>query len=124
MVDLSKKDIEALDNRQSAEIGQNIPNDPSEYREETAAEIAGPVSLDRRRSSDQLGQIALGGSGFGYLALALSIISLFVLPVLLGAAGIILGFIARARGASGLGAWAIGIGIVSMIIGIFVTPFF
>ena len=54
----------------------------------------------------------------------LSIISLFVLPVLLGAAGIIVGYIARRRGAQGLGAWAMGIGVVSLVLGIFIIPFF
>ena len=41
-----------------------------------------------------------------------------------GAAGIIIGFIARRRGATGLGAWAIGIGAVSIIVGIFILQFF
>lgn len=60
----------------------------------------------------------------GTLAIALSILSLFVLPILFGAAGIVLGFVARSRGAAGLGAWAIGIGALSIIVGIFVLPFF
>jgi hypothetical protein len=60
----------------------------------------------------------------GTLALALAILSLFVLPILFGAAGIVLGFVARRRGAIGLGAWAIGIGAVSIVIGIFILPFF
>jgi uncharacterized membrane protein HdeD (DUF308 family) len=60
----------------------------------------------------------------GFSALALSILSLFVLPVLLGISGIVLGFIARARGAKGLGNWAIGIGAVSLVIGMFVLPFY
>lgn len=64
------------------------------------------------------------GRGIGYAALAISIISLFVLPVLLGACGIIVGYIARRRGAGALGGWAMGIGIVSLVLGIFITPFF
>lgn len=110
-------------------IGEDIPEDSedsSSYREETAAEIAAPVSLGRRRSFDDLKGRAKGGAGTGtgYLALALSILSLFVMPILFGAAGIVLGFIARAKGADGIGAWAIGIGIVSIILGIFIIPFF
>jgi hypothetical protein len=54
----------------------------------------------------------------------LSILSLFFLPIILGAAGIILGFIARRKGALTLGAWAIGIGVVSIIVGTFILPFF
>ncbi|MFZ3588170.1 hypothetical protein ACOI1C_02600 [Bacillus sp. DJP31] len=64
------------------------------------------------------------GRGIGGLALALSILSLFVLPIVLGAAGIIIGFIARRRGATKLGAWAIGIGAISIIVGMFILPFF
>jgi len=108
----------------SAYIGEDIPNNPSDYREETAAEIAAPVPVVRRRGYDDIRGKAEGGTGTGYAALALSILSLFVLPILFGAAGIVLGFIARAKGATGLGAWAIGIGVVSIVIGIFILPFF
>ncbi|THE15451.1 DUF308 domain-containing protein [Bacillus timonensis] len=101
-------------------------NADSSYNEETAAEVAAPINygttrreVDRDHTEDRA-----GGAGLGWLALALSIISLFVMPVLLGAAGIIIGFIARRRGATGLGAWAIGIGAVSIIVGIFILPFF
>ena len=119
-----ERDVIVHDYRQSASIGEDIPNDPSEYKEETAAEIAAPVTFGRRRGYDDLRERAEGGTGTGYVALALSIISLFVMPILFGAVGIVLGFIARRRGAEGLGAWAIGIGAVSIIIGIFILPFY
>lgn len=124
MADQENGDIEMHDYRESANIGEDIPNDPAEYREETAAEIAAPVSFERRRGYDDLRGRAEGGTGTGFVALALSIISLFVMPILFGAIGIVLGFISRSRGAEGLGAWAIGLGAVSIIIGIFVLPFF
>jgi len=91
------------------------------YQEETAAEIAAPVPVVRRRGSDE--ETETGGRGLAYSALALSILSLFILPVLFGAAGIILGFMARRRG-SALGSWAIGIGVISILVGIFILPFF
>ncbi|MBO1512297.1 hypothetical protein I7822_11525 [Metabacillus sp. BG109] len=99
-----------------------------DFKEETAAEIAAPVNLRRDyavvdREADR-DEVVGEGRGMGYLALALSIISLFILPVILGAAGIIVGFIARRRGANALGAWAIGIGAISIILGIFIMPFF
>jgi hypothetical protein len=101
---------------------------PSLHREETAAEIAAPAYLGKFRDHDDVRETEHGeaqaGTGMGFLALALSIISLFVMPILFGAAGIVLGFIARARGANTLGAWAIGIGVVSIVIGIFILPFF
>ncbi|CRK84155.1 DUF4190 domain-containing protein [Neobacillus massiliamazoniensis] len=123
---MEEKDKELRDDRQSAYFDDDIPNDPSDYREETSAEIAAPVSPVREREParehDDLA--ATGGTGIGYVALAISILSLFVWPVIFGIVGIVLGFIARGRGATGLGAWAIGIGVVSLIIGIFILPFF
>lgn len=123
---MEEKDKDSRDYSQSAYIGEDIPNDPSEYREETAAEIAAPVSTVREREPvrehDDLS--ATGGTGIGYVALAISILSLFVWPIIFGIVGIVLGFISRGRGATGLGAWAIGIGVVSIIIGIFILPFF
>lgn len=105
-------------------LGANADTD---YDEETAAEIAAPINYGATRNTVTTNDSetrATGGAGLGWLALALSIISLFVMPVLMGAAGIIIGFIARKRGATGLGAWAIGIGAVSLIVGIFILPFF
>jgi hypothetical protein len=106
-------------------------NADSSYKEETAAEVAAPINYGttKREANNQnqgnnTNDNVSSGAGLGWLALALSIISLFVMPVLLGAAGIIIGFIARRRGATGLGAWAIGIGAVSIIVGIFILPFF
>ncbi|MEC1684942.1 DUF308 domain-containing protein [Bacillus mojavensis] len=111
--------------------GTNITRDNDGFFEETAAEIAEPFRASDRsddRSDDQgndrSGSNVNEGRGIGYIALALSIISLFVLPVLLGAAGIIVGYIARRRGAQSLGAWAMGIGVVSLVLGIFIIPFF
>lgn len=98
------------------------------FHEETAAELSAPVILKRDReykSVDTRGDGRVNeGKGIGYLGIALSIISLFMLPVILGAAGIIVGFIARRRGAKTLGAWAIGIGAASLVLGIFILPFF
>ena len=106
------------------EIGASVPLRSSAYREETAAEIAAPVPAVRKRDRDDFRERTAGGTGMGTLALALSILSLFVLPILFGAAGIVLGFVARSRGATGLGAWAIGIGVISIVVGIFILPFF
>lgn len=105
----------------------------SDFNEETAAEVAPNLGLaggfaddaDRPRAFDRPNvEEQSGGKVMGAIALALSILSLFYSPVLLGAAGIIIGFISRRRGATGLGNWAIGIGVVSMIIGLFIAPFF
>lgn len=105
--------------------GQNNIEGNADYREETAAEIAAPVRLGRDRAQENnYTEAATGGRGIGIAALVLSILSLFVMPILFGAAGIVLGFIARRRGAEGLGNWAIGLGAVSIIVGLFIVPFF
>ncbi|MFJ5621393.1 DUF4190 domain-containing protein [Peribacillus loiseleuriae] len=94
------------------------------YDEETSAEFAEPMgnrAYSVREHDDHDGKT---GTGFGTFALIVSILSLFFMPVILGIVGIILGFIARRRGASTLGAWAIGVGVVSIIVGIFIMPFF
>lgn len=110
------------------EIGASVPIRSSQYKEETAAEIAAPVPVTLRKNQNdtqqKAGAGAKAGTGMGVLALALSILSLFVMPILFGAAGIVLGFVARRRGAEGLGAWAIGIGAISIVVGIFILPFF
>ncbi|WP_373889991.1 hypothetical protein [Neobacillus cucumis] len=112
------------------QIGASVPIRSSQYREESAAEIAAPVPVVLRKDRDntqqqqKAGAGAAAGTGLGTLALALSILSLFVMPILFGAAGIVLGFVARRRGAEGLGAWAIGIGAISIVVGIFILPFF
>ncbi|WP_241657839.1 DUF4190 domain-containing protein [Anaerobacillus alkaliphilus] len=104
-----------------------------DHREETAAEFApqrGFVgerpfaeNVDEEIEADRDNEVT-EGRGVGAFAIVLSIISLFFLPVILGAAGIIVGFIARRNGATGLGNWAIGIGAVSIVLTLFFSPFF
>lgn len=117
--------LDNLDYKGFTPLDREIEDD---FRTETAAEIAAPVNMGRDFAKDDTeadrGDVVGEGRGIGFLALALSIVSLFILPVILGAAGIIVGFIARRRGAEALGAWAIGIGAVSLVLGIFIMPFF
>lgn len=93
------------------------------YQEETAAEVAPTISGYQQGFGTREENETRAGTGMGLLAIALSIISLFVFPVLLGITGIVLGFIARSRGAR-TGTWAIAIGAISLLLGIFVLPFF
>ncbi|CAH0347017.1 hypothetical protein BCI9360_03390 [Bacillus sp. CECT 9360] len=103
-------------------------NDDNRYHEETSAELAVPQRLNRSDTAGSDGEneseVRNSGTTFGLSGLALSVLSLFIMPILLGAAGIVLGFVARRRGANTLGAWAIGVGAVSIIVGIFILPFF
>jgi hypothetical protein len=96
--------------------------DYEDYNEETAAEISPSVSVSR--SNEDEVDNTQSGKVFGYIAIALAIISLFAAPVLFGAGAIILGFVARAKGATGLGNWSIGLGALSLIVSLFLAPFF
>lgn len=129
--DTKRHDLQDYDYEGNHYVDPNLAavNADSNYHEETAAEVAAPISYGPTRNTIDRDHVntesrATGGTGMGWLALALSIISLFVMPVIMGAAGIIIGFIARRRGATGLGAWAIGIGVISIVVGIFILPFF
>jgi len=124
------------------ERDERTVNNEAAFREEMAAEaVPVPVRSDmtlpeneRPRYSDQEdgdhrhehedSRERAGGKATGIIAIILSVLSLFILPVLFGAAGIIVGFIARRQGAHSLGNWAIGIGVVSIIISLFFAPFF
>ncbi|MDQ0883146.1 DUF4190 domain-containing protein [Peribacillus sp. V2I11] len=105
-----------------------ITNMDNRYQEETSAEISTPPQRirsyrDEPVEADDSGDVASRGKVIGVIALIISIISLFMMPFILGIVGIIVGIVARSRG-SNLGTWAIVIGAVSIIVGIFILPFF
>jgi hypothetical protein len=109
----------------AAEVAPNIVDFNRRDNSNSAAVTNDTATVNREFNTTETNvDDVTSGRGIGGLALALSILSLFVLPIVLGAAGIIIGFIARRRGATTLGAWAIGIGAVSIIVGMFVLPFF
>jgi hypothetical protein len=108
----------------AAEVAPNVIDFNRREQETTRTDtISEDVNQDLTASETNVDDVT-GGRGIAGLALALSILSLFVMPIILGAVGIIIGFIARRRGATTLGAWAIGIGAVSIIVGMFILPFF
>lgn len=133
----TKRTIQAMDS-EDADANDNVTTSSwdevsvdSDYMEETAAEMASidrtevkPLSGWEDDDSDWLEEDETAGRLVGILALALSFFSLFFLPIMLGAAGIIVGYVTRRLGANGLGNWAIGIGAVSIIVTLFITPFF
>ncbi|MDY0408455.1 DUF4190 domain-containing protein [Virgibacillus soli] len=100
------------------------PRDIASYSdrdEETAAELSAVDLHDHRESRVDDGTNV--NQSVGWVALALSIISFFWLPVIMGAAGIIVGIVARNRHAETLGNIAIGAGIVSIVLSLFIRPF-
>lgn len=121
MADLDRKDMDQ-DLHKESQLFEEDYFGTGGYHEETSAELAEPLILNRRGIRDH-DEVREGGKGVGMAALALSILSLFVFPILFGIAGIILGFVARKKGASS-GTWAITIGAISLILGIFILPFF
>lgn len=100
---------------------RRVDLDHDDYDEEFAAEAAAidrPIA-DRGVVDDD----EASGKGIGWLSLILSVIGLFFLPIIMGAAGIIIGIVAMRKGAKTLGGWAIGIGIASIAIMLFTAPF-
>lgn len=125
-MDEFKKDVDAqvpLDPVAHTENHDHVEIDPDSSRnEEFAAEITADdydsaLSRDRDDVHDDV------NSTYGWIGLALAVVSFFMMPILLGAAGIILGFISRSRGADTLGNIAIAAGAISILVRFFVLPF-
>ncbi|WP_409301707.1 hypothetical protein [Peribacillus sp. SCS-155] len=135
---LERKSIHGISFSSGSSIAQDKRNDPGSgdrafshqvYQEETASELAVPPRItgglasrsERYRDSSER---RASGAIIGMSALALSILSLFFMPIILGITGMVLGFIGRARGSASLGGWAIGLGALSVIAAFFILPFF
>src|SRR5690625_2111733 len=98
-----------------------IEND--EFIEETAAEVSdlNDIRQEDIRSDDDHDDLDVK-SAYGWVALALSVISFFIVPILFAVAGIIVGFVARNRSAPLLGNTAIIVGVLSLVIRLFIMP--
>ncbi|WP_227934965.1 DUF4190 domain-containing protein [Alkalihalobacillus deserti] len=95
------------------------------FQEETAVEYGAANDLVEKDKTARMNEDDVtAGRGVGTFAIVLSILSLFFLPVLLGAAGIVVGFVSRRYGSTTLGNWAIGIGAISILMTVFFSPFF
>jgi hypothetical protein len=117
-----------------AEAGR--PFNADDLREETASEVAPTIRGDRteggifradetdnRVGDGETTEEVVGGTGLGWTALVLSIVSLFFLPILMATVGVVTGFFAYRNGARALGMWSIAIGLFSIVLGLFFTPF-
>jgi len=78
------RDYEDYDLRHSEQIGDKDQYGTADFTEETSAELAAPISYDRRisRTDERDRESVTAGKGVVIAALALSILSLFVLPIL------------------------------------------
>jgi len=97
------------------------------YDEEMANELA-QISPDYNYKDEPArdGKIENTNRGIwlGYASLLVGIVALFTSPILFGVMAIILGVIARKAGGEKAGSWGIGLGTVSIVLGLFLIPFF
>ncbi|MCM3738722.1 hypothetical protein M3210_00415 [Oceanobacillus luteolus] len=104
------------ENKRSSDI-QPAPhrgedNDKRRYDEEYAAEIVGR-DVGVNKGTETI-------STYGWIGIVLSFLSFLIWPLLLAVAGIVLGFMSRSKGADTLGNIAIGIGVLSIILRLFI----
>lgn len=93
--------------------------------EETAAELSAVRDANEHVSEEKDEDFDIEvNNTVGWVAIALSVISFFWLPILFGAAGIITGFIARSRNANVLGNIAIAAGVIAILMSLFIRPFY
>lgn len=133
MDDFKKDDTNVKDTRTNEDMevhnsSKNHLNDrpvtmPDQSQdEETASEITGfdDEIVNREDDVDTGNQVA---NIPGWIGLALAVLSFFMMPIILGGAAIIVGFIARGRDATWLGNTAIALGVISIVVRLFFIPF-
>ncbi|GGD71262.1 DUF4190 domain-containing protein [Paenibacillus nasutitermitis] len=99
------------------------------YNEEMSAELAAPVGrLERTENQTKVHQAVEetteAGRAAGWAALVLSLLSWFVWPLLLGATGAVVGFIAYRQGAKSLGLWSMVLGLISFLAYLVIIPIY
>lgn len=108
--------FDGLDERELVDEHETIDEVSGQtFLEETSAEFTHPIEEDEH--DDQVQHI------YGWIGLALSIISFFFIPFLFSVVGIIVGIIARNRRSTILGYSAIIVGALSFIFNLFLIPF-
>ena len=93
--------------------GPAVNRQPSKPEEERS-----PAESNRETRADNDAANAIG-----WTALVLAIISLFVYPVFLGGASIVLGIMAYMQGSRSLGAWSVIIGGIAFISSLLLIPY-
>ncbi|SDY53181.1 hypothetical protein SAMN05421736_102193 [Evansella caseinilytica] len=130
------RNFQVVDNHEQAtdKKEEPAPLRDEEFREETAAEytpnpgaLGGrgtmEITSDKARDDIETEDETTGGRGLAAFAIALSIVSLLFLPIIFGAAGLVLGFMAVNRDQKALGYTAIVISAFSIIMSVFFAPF-
>lgn len=114
-------DIDTDDSEQIPEIDELYAMDDTYKREEeTAQEFAGdfnrPIYSKRNQDTE-------GNTVFGWIGIIAAIASFFMWPLVMGIAGIVLGFISKRQGADSLGNTAIVISAISIILSLILPMF-
>ncbi|MGP4061692.1 nucleoside recognition domain-containing protein [Halobacillus litoralis] len=114
--------VEAVDDHGR---GPNQPVYGDSYEEEFAQEAAvGRIDEPMHNEEQETTMEDNVNAGMGWLGLTAAILSFFFAPLILGAAGIILGIVGKRRGADTLGNMAIIVSIVSIAFSLFFAPFY
>lgn len=107
-------------------------NDAYSSLDERNEEYANEITADDMLNDDEHGEREFQENDIdddsfawaGWLGLIAAIVSLFWMPIVLGAAAIILGVVSRQRDAEILGNASIVIGAAAIVIRLFIMPFF
>lgn len=116
----SGSDVDVDDSSRDSDYNRIDVQTDSTRNEEFASEFTADDYARSDISEDSRDVI----SSYGWIGIALSVLSFFMWPFVLGAVGIILGFVSRSKGADMLGNIAIAAGVISIIITLFFRPFF
>ncbi|MBA4493213.1 YrzE family protein [Paenactinomyces guangxiensis] len=93
-----------------------------EFAEDMAVSSPEALREKKDRRAEDGRETADAGRGLGITAIILSVLAFFLWPYILAPAGIIIGVISARRGSS-LGWWAVGIGVLALIIMTLIVPF-
>src|SRR5699024_639937 len=106
---------------------QELPDDRAsgktidDFHEETSSELVDHDVQDVEINAEESDDVDIK-SIYGWSAIALSVLSFFIVPFLFALLGIIVGFVARYNRALILGNTAIVIGALSIIVRLFILP--
>jgi hypothetical protein len=120
--ELDRRDRKRRD-RVSKDVGEPVDGaDDIEAAQELARPVVAGTGVDQDRREEKVkDDRENAGHGLGTVSIILSVLAFFLVPFLLGSAGIILGVISARRG-SALGWWGAGIGAVAVILTAFIAP--
>jgi hypothetical protein len=118
---------------QAFEAPAAFRNDWNEENEEFAAEFAPTPLLGNQLpnrvekadfETEEDDTSSRGGQTFGWIGLVLAIASLFIYPVAMGFAAVIMGLVAFVQGSRALGSWSVIIGGIALLAYYVIVPYY